>query len=84
MNDAKVAVESHEEWLTLNKSNIKVQNQVIGYTSNLANVISQRKLADYFIKHIKYKEEPKSCWIWKTGTWNTVFIIMLLMYLLTY
>ena len=41
MNDAKVAVESHEEGLTLNKSNVSVQNHVISIAANFSYVMGQ-------------------------------------------
>ena len=77
MNDAKVAVESHKEWLTLSKSDVKVQNQVIGCTAKFSNVIPQGKWAEHFIGHIKQKKEPKSCGLWEILIWTTVLKMLL-------
>ena len=60
MNDAKVSVESHKEWLTLSKSNSKVQKYDIGFTANVSNVITQWKWTNYFVKHIKQSKEPET------------------------
>ena len=60
VNDAKIAIESNKEWLTLSKSNNRSQNQVIGMASNLSYVISQWKWTDYF-KRIVHKKEPEPC-----------------------
>ena len=43
MNDTKVAIESHEEGLTLNKSNAEVHDHVSGVAAYLPYVFFQRK-----------------------------------------
>ena len=46
MNDTKVAIESHEERLTLNKSNAEVHDHVSGGASYLSYVFFQWKRAN--------------------------------------
>ena len=65
MNYAQIAVESHEERLTLNKSNDGIQNDVIDVATNLSYVISQRKWTEYFIRIVrKQKPEPYGLSSW--------------------